>query len=402
VKHILAPNNPRVDRIILSRRAFLRGATCVLAVPARTRAADAPGFFRVGRRDGRWFLITPEGRPFFSLALNHIDPSPLKGAETPDRWRETYGSSMQRWLRERVAVDLREWGFNSVGWVQEWVTPALRHSRSFTLEEYQSLGLPYCHRLDFAEFHQWDGWTRHPDLRGRDFADWCDHVARNDCQRMADDPGLIGYFYVDCPTWTHVRPANAWKGPLFDPERLASEAGRRELRELAGCYYRLTHDAVRRYDKNHLILGDRYEAAAPLASEVVEAALPYVDVLSFQDFKPPAQVGADLARFHQRFGKPVLLADGGVSRTLSDGSKQHVPKGYRQLLEIVRSIEGCVGLHLCGAYLKNRHRRRGLRNEDESPDVEAIAAIRQANRDTTQWMTQFHQNDPVPRSGATP
>jgi hypothetical protein len=309
---------------------------------------------------------------------------------------------MERWLRERVAVDLRDWGFNSVGWVQEWVTTELRHSRSFTFEEYQCLGLPYCHRLGFAEFHQWDGWSRNPVVRGKDFAEWCDHVARNDCHAMAGDPRLIGYFYVDCPTWTHVRPANAWKGPLFDPERLASEAGRRELGELAGCYYRVTHDAVRRYDRNHLILGDRYEAAAPLADEVVEAALPYVDVLSFQDFKPPAQVGADLTRFHLRFGKPVLLADGGVSRTRPDGSKEHDPAGYGRLLETVRTVDGCIGLHLCGAYLKNRHRRRGLRDEDESPDVEAINAIRQANREATQWMTQFNRNNLTPGTGAAP
>ena len=79
---------------------------------------------------------------------------------------------------------------------------------------------------------------------------------------MADDPKLIGYFYVDCPTWIHVRPANAWKGPLFDPERLASDGGgcRRAHATWPGRYYRVTHDAIRRYDPHHLILGDRYEA----------------------------------------------------------------------------------------------------------------------------------------------
>jgi hypothetical protein len=372
-----------------TRRAFLAAAASALAIAARPCASGEPRFFRIGRRRGRWFFLTPEGRPFFSVALNHIDPSPLEGPEGQDRWRDKYGNSMQRWLRESVAVDLADWGFNSVGWVQEWVTSAMRHSRSFTFEEYQCLGLPYCHRLPFAEFHQWDGWSRHPDLKGSDFEDWCDHVARSDCRRMADDPRLIGYFYVDCPTWTHVRPANAWKGPLFDPERLTSAAGRRELRDLAGHYYRVTHDAIRRHDRNHLILGDRYEANAPLADEVVEAALPYVDLLSFQDFKPPGQVEADLARFHQRFGKPVLLADSCVARTLADGSKQHVPDGYRRLLEAARGVEGCVGLHLCGAYLKNQRRRRGLRNADESPDVEAIAAIREANRDAARWMATF-------------
>ena len=251
------------------------------------------------------------------------------------------------------------------------------------------MGLPYCHRLPFAEFHQWDGWSRHPDLSGTEFEDWCDHVARAECTQMADDPKLIGYFYVDCPTWVHVRPANAWKGPLFDPERLKSATGRRALGELAGRYYRVTHDAVRRYDPHHLILGDRYEAAAPLPDEVVLAALPYVDVLSFQADKPPEKAAADLARFHERFQKPVLLADGGVSETLADGSKRHVPAGYRRLLEELRGVDGCIGLHLCGAYLKNRRRRRGLRNEDESPDAAAVAAIREANGQTAEWMATF-------------
>jgi hypothetical protein len=296
---------------------------------------------------------------------------------------------MQRWLREAVAPDLADWGFNSVGWVQEWVTEAVRHSRSFTFDEYQWLGLPYCHRLPFAEFHQWDGWSRHPDVTSADFADWCDHVARSECTPMAADPKLIGYFYVDCPTWVHVRPANAWKGPLFDPQRLASAAGRAELRALAGCYYRVTHDAIRRYDPHYLILGDRYEAAAPLPDAVVEAALPYVDVLSFQDFKRPEQVATDLARFHTQFQKPVLLADSCVSEPLADGSKRHSGDGYRRLLEAARSVDGCLGLHLCGAYLKNHRRRRGLRNDDESLDDEAVSAIRQANRATEQWVATY-------------
>lgn len=40
--------------------------------------------------------------------------------------------------------------------------------------------------------------------------------------------------------------------------------------------------------------------------EMVEAALPDVDVLSFQDFREPVN---HLADWHQKTGKPVLLAD---------------------------------------------------------------------------------------------
>ncbi len=266
----------------LSRRQFL--TTSVGALPllmARrssgatdTTQVDPDGFFTIDRRDGRWWFIDPDGNRFFSLGLNHIDPATLRYPENVHLWRDEYGNSMQRWLQDAVATDLKAWGFNSVGWTQEVVTrdpTNHRHSRSFTYEEYQWLDMPYCHLLPFADFHQWEAETIHPDFFSVDFANWCDHVAREHCVPLSRDPKLIGYFYIDCPTWVHTRPQNTWKGPLFDPGKLANEAGRRELFELATQYYRVTHDAIRRYDPHHLILGDRYEINAPLPVEVVRS-----------------------------------------------------------------------------------------------------------------------------------
>jgi hypothetical protein len=298
---------------------------------------------------------------------------------------------MRRWLSECVRTDLTAWGFNSVGWVQEVVVrePTIhRHSRNFTREEYNWLGLPYCHMLPFAEFHEWEAQTRHPDFFSRDFEAWCDYVARSECVRMADDPKLIGYFYVDCPTWVHTRSFNQWKGPLFDPQKLLTPSGRQELYKLARRYYQVTHDAIRRYDARHLILGDRYEARAPLPNEVLEAACPLVDVLSFQHFSPPEQIAADFERWHRQTGKPVLLADACGSRKAENGTLRQDPKWYRDATRVLREVSGFVGLHLCGAYLKNRCRQRGLRDEDETPDAEAIAAITQANHELTDWASR--------------
>ncbi|MBI3682589.1 MAG: hypothetical protein HY235_19600 [Acidobacteria bacterium] len=133
-------------------------------------------------------------------------------------------------------------------------TPSIhRHSRNFFHEQYQWLGMPYCHLLPFAEIHQWEVETRYPDFFSKDFEEWCDYVARDSCQRMADDPRLIGYFYSDCPTWVHTR-AQQYKQPIFDPAKLDSRTGRDELSALASRYYQVTHDAIRRYDRNHLIL----------------------------------------------------------------------------------------------------------------------------------------------------
>ena len=185
------------------RRQFVTIAASTLAWGVASRVAaeheettqqQPRGYFTLGKRKTHWFLIDPQGKPFFTLGLNHIDPSALRYPENIDIWRRKYGASVERWLKDAVRPDFERWGFNTAGWVQEVVTRTLtnhRHSRSFTYEEYQWLGMPYCHMLPFADFHQWEAETRNPDLLSSDFEQWCDFVARQDCAQLADDPKLI-------------------------------------------------------------------------------------------------------------------------------------------------------------------------------------------------------------------
>jgi hypothetical protein len=269
--------------------------------------------------------------------------------------------------------------------VQEVTVRQWRHSRAFTLEEYQALDMPYCHLLPFTESHQWEQHTRHFDFFSTDWEEWCDYVARSHCAEMSQDSNLIGYFYSDCPTWIHTREVNQWRGPIFDPERLKTKEGQQALIALAQKYYQTTHDAIRRYDPNHLILGDRYEANAPIAMEVIQAALPYVDVLSFQDFRDPV---AHLEEWYRKTGKPVLLADAAKIKwdtqpgefTRNDGS------WYAETLAGLHGSPGCIGFHLCGAYQRNKARRYGLLNELEEVDAENVALIQAANEKINHWM----------------
>ena len=386
----------------ISRRWFLAGSGIALTglrvyASERSRATPRNGsgkknFFHVEKRNGRWLFRDPDGKPFFSIGINHIDSATLRYRENIGIWRERYANSMHRWLSERVRADLVFWGFNTVGWVQEVVTRGLtnhRHSRNFTFEEYQWLDLPYCHMLPFADFHQWEAETKHPDFFSKDFEDWCDYIARAHCARFADDPKLIGYFYIDCPTWVHTRRENKWKGPLFDPGDLTTESGRRKLAEMAGRYYKVTHDAIRRYDTNHLILGDRYEANAPLPVEVVKAAVPYIDVISFQHFAPPEKIVANLTYWRERFDLPMLVADCCHSVRLPNGYSGHDVSRYRRTLQLLRQDPSCLGYHLCGAYLANRVRKRGLRDERNEFNPDLISGITQANSEVQQWMRQF-------------
>jgi hypothetical protein len=167
----------------LPRRDFVQlgllSLSTLLSRPTRSDAGDATqpkpeGFYTVDERHGRWWFITPQGEHTFSLGLNHVDPATLRYPENQHIWRDRYGNSMQRWLENAVGPDLRAWGFNCLGWNQEVITRGLtnhRHSRPFTFEEYQWLNMPYCHLLPFADFHQWEAETRHPDFFSKDFSE---------------------------------------------------------------------------------------------------------------------------------------------------------------------------------------------------------------------------------------
>ncbi|GAB5559259.1 MAG: agarase [Synoicihabitans sp.] len=337
-------------------------------------------------------MQTPGGEPFWSIGLNHVDSATLRYAENGNLWHDEFGNSMERWLAT-VRTDMQAWGFNTLGWNQELVEVSnynSPHSRSFTFEEYQWLGMPYCHMLPFIESHQWESATRLPDIRSTEFADWCDYVARDQCGRMRDDPKLIGYWFTDCPTWVHHSKNTAWKAPLFDPSDLKTAAGRRELSNIATTYYRVTTEAIRRYDPHHLILGDRYEAMRPLPDEVVQAAMPFVDVLAFQCFGEAPVVSEKLSYWANLTGKPLLLADNAVwhptaHRGWPPQEDRHLhPEKYATLHDVLRAMPECVGFHLCGAYARNRVRRYGLKDEKNQLDP-STAGITKVNHATQRW-----------------
>ena len=343
---------------------------------SKTTQINTEGFFTLDKVDGHWMFITPKEKPFFSIGINHIDPASLRYPENIHIWEEKYDGSTTKWLKKSVKPNLEKWGFNTMGWEQEVTVKQWQHSRPFTNDELKVLDMPYSRMLPFTESHQWEKHTVPYDFFSKEWIEWCDYVARSYCAEVKDDPNLIGYFFSDCPTWIHDRPHNKWRGPMFDPKKLETEEGRDELSKMAKQYYKTIYDAIRKYDKNHLILGDRYEANAPIAMEVIEAALPYVDVLSFQDFRNP---GLHLDEWYKKTGKPVLLADGSGITKGEGIYKRTNGAWYKTQIEALYNNPGCVGFHLCGAYQRNKARARGLLDEYENPDTENVEIIQHTN-----------------------
>ncbi|MBF16192.1 MAG: agarase [Chloroflexi bacterium] len=344
-------------------------------------------YFKLEKIKNKWWFISPSGDIFFSIGLNHFDPSTMRYPENISIWKEKYNSDVKEWLKNSVSINMNKWRFNTIGWVQDVTIRNFQHSRGFTREEYNIVNLPYCHMLPFTESHQWEKHNNHYDILNSEWEDWCDYVARTHVTEMSDDPNLIGYFYSDCPTWVHTRPVNEWRGPIFDPDFLNSKSGSIELSKLANHYYKTTYESIKRYDKNHLILGDRYEATEKLPDEVINAALPYVDVLSFQDFKNPV---ANMLYWYKKTDKPVILADSAKIKwdTLPGEISYNDGQWYSEILSDLQDNPGCVGFHLCGGYQRNRSRRYGLIDEQEIPDEKNLPKIIKANEKNMKWVEE--------------
>jgi hypothetical protein len=89
--------------------------------PPAVRSAAGTGYYGVEQRDGRWWLITPNGSPFFSSGVDYVNPSGFADARDgtyPYRavLETKYGRPVnQRAWAADAGARLRAWGFNTVG-----------------------------------------------------------------------------------------------------------------------------------------------------------------------------------------------------------------------------------------------------------------------------------------------
>ncbi|MFD9734654.1 agarase [Umezawaea sp. NPDC059074] len=340
--------------------------------------------FDVGR-DDRWRLRTPDGDPFLSIGVVHADDTNLRYPHNSAVFADRYGSSRRRWIAEGLVPDLRSWGFTTIGWTSEYVSGTglavhgrrvdIGHSEGLSGDDLASAGVPYTLSLRVAEIERWNGHPAFRDPRDPAFAQWCDHLARTTCR--PDDPNLLGYFLVDGPAWSGHPAGGGY------PEA--------ELAEIAGAYYRVAAEAIRRHDPHHLVLGDRYGTVAGVPDVVLDAMAPHVDVLSVQTFPGLDRAALDAVTdridgWHERTGRPVLIADTGnwcpttmsPDRTGSARDQAERGVGYAMVAENFAARPWCLGWHWCG-WVENPHRGFGLKDPWDEPYRDLVDVVTETN-----------------------
>jgi hypothetical protein len=343
---------------------------------ASGHAFRATGFFRTEQRDGRWWLVTPEGHGFFSIGIDAVAPSaatyvegrefmfgdlPARDGELAVHWSDKddrrglgaqrgrsfdhgrafdfytanlerkFGAEWRRRWREETADRLTAWGFNTIG---NWSDPDLwaTHRLPYTV--------PLSPEGEYAKVSSGeDWWGPMPDPFDRRFAEAADKMARNAAARFAGDPWLIGYFVDNELSWG--RSTRADPQQYFALAISALAAGRESPANSAFIgYLTQTYRSPER-------LGQAW--GIPLNS--------WNDLGTAGFALPPgafdnAVVIGDLAAFSRRFADAYYRT---VAEALHRHDPDHLYLGSRFAWQTTEAVEACA--RWCDVVSFNRYRR---------------------------------------------
>ena len=230
---------------------------------------EATGHFRVQKHEGKWWLVDPEGRLFWSHGIDCVrlgTDTRVKGREhyfvKPEggfrskkhdfgaaNQRRKYGDEWEARATEVAHARLRSWGMNTIAnWSQEKV--------------YLERKTPYVVAIHYGCPQIG---SKFPDVRRPEFRSALRERLEKERGRTAADPWCIGYFIDNELRWP-----------------------REERAKLADTYYRACRDEMKRVAPHKLYLGSRLHGSASPhggSEDTVRAAAKYCDVIGVNRYR---------------------------------------------------------------------------------------------------------------------
>lgn len=295
------------------------GPTPAVKAPKSTKTPyTADGYFNLAQtKKGGFTLVSPLGQPFYASGIDTVSTN---GSGT-DRvtgvcpYCQTVAndfSSPAAWATATVA-QLRSWGFNTID--------------SYSDDSLLGSQMPYEVELAMASGDDWFAPS---------FVTNADNVAATQVAPLANNPNVIGFYTDEELDWGPLLGSGPNTYNTLLAQYLALPAGSPGLAvaqqyvgnpsgflyALATRYFSVTTTAVRMYDTHHLILGVKAEGQE-IEPSLLEAAQPYVDVFSIEDYQlwPGEAQGAEdfwhaylpvqsnLADFEQYVKRPLMIGE---------------------------------------------------------------------------------------------
>jgi hypothetical protein len=333
----------------------------------REKSGTARSFFRTHHDGTRWWLLDPDGHPFWSAGLVSVRvdiAATYDGLEQALAWMPPRGGEFKeiysaradgrRSINYLAANFIRVFGAT---WYDKWTTITLGELRRLGFntvanwsdwEIARAAGFPYVRPLAWGE--------RTAPFVYRDFPDVFDPAWDADAERFGsqladtgDDPAFIGYFLMNEPTWGFARETPA-SGMLFNTPRCATRralgdalakkygddralssawgfdttlaavregpwtrtltpAAERDLAEFSAVmverFFGALSASCRRVDPNHLNLGIRYHTIPP---EWAVSGMRSFDVFSMNCYDTRVRSG-EMEKIAAMLRMPVMVGE---------------------------------------------------------------------------------------------
>jgi hypothetical protein len=266
-----------------------------------SRNVGGTGFFRVQKINNRWWMVDPDGYLYFDNSVVAVEPQVFENnrAEFEAKFGPVGPEGTEAWA-SWVRGWLQDIGIYSASWA---TTTTLRTTQSpmnyslvlqFMSGFARNIGLA---RAGTGNSNYVNGTMPVFDPR---FVDYCNNwfetelPARYPGIDPKNDPYLVGYMTDNELPWSTSTLDNYLLLPAGDVNRVAAEQWLRNravttptdadrndfLAYVAETYFRITSQAIKRYDPNHLNMGARFLAGDGQKTYLYRAAKPYIDIAS--------------------------------------------------------------------------------------------------------------------------
>ncbi|TAN62256.1 hypothetical protein EPN18_05050 [bacterium] len=348
------------------------------------------GYFHTEIINNRWWIIDPAGYAFIAAG---VDSVAIKRPDNPEYMQSVLERrrTEAEWLR-LISSRLKEWGFNTISYKVPGIE-GMAYGGLFGIKTLTAV------RDNFNVFEKMPVF---PDVFDKRYKEVLDADARESTDKV--DKWLLGYFLNNELPWSGdakrmqsslfdsflsmpgKRPGkkalveflqkrykgdtsafnNVWgtdiKGfdELLSTKKLknivklgsAKEDKSQFLRLIASTYFKLNHEAIKKYDPNHMILGCRFFDASP-PKEVIEEMNNYVDIISFQPYDLIAPI-EHMEEAYKLNLKPIMVTefgfaadDSGLPNTIGPGAvfKSQTERGiwYERYVDHLLSSPFMVG-----------------------------------------------------------
>ena len=212
-------------------------------------------------------------------------------------------------------------------------------------------------------------------------------------------------------SWDELAGVTEWPVEPGDAS-LALKDAEDMFTAIAEQWYRLHHDLIKKYDPNHLIIGDKHDVGYDknvhmIPDGVLQAIGKYTDVLMIQSYTHYADHHRDmLEELHQKCGLPILNGDHSYScknenqvktKGIKLESQQAVAEAYHHYMKsIMQNHSYMLGWWHCG-YIEqwapagtHLGQQCGFFTPFGEPRTDLLPTVKEANESAVRWHREPH------------